>query len=296
MTDEVQVEETEDDFEAAFNAIASGEDAIEDDSGRLVEDEPELEDASSQQDEETAEGTDSASEEPQEPQNDDPWASTPEQIRAQFERIKRERDELDHRLRSDAGRVSALQRKINELESARQKNPAQEFSVSLPEGFAEDYPDIAAAMQATARMVREQTLNEVKTQFQREIEPLKQATNNSHVDQQDRILQEKYGDWKSLVGSQDFYNWLSVQPEPVRSLVSSDQASDASYLIDSYQMYRGATQARQPAAEASSSIVEKRERQLQAAESVPSKRVAQKQTVADDFDSAFNYFAKKATR
>ena len=76
--------------------------------------------------------------------------------------------ELEHRWKSDEGRVSAYQRQIDELNAKIKSVPRPEIE-SLQQ-LKSDYPDIAKAME---EMTQAQ-INEIKQEFESRLTPLQQ--------------------------------------------------------------------------------------------------------------------------
>lgn len=284
-------------FDAAFDQIANGgeveyEDDLPEASGdgeeQPVEDQPE---------EEVEEDLPLAAQ----GEEEDPFANLPDAVRERLEAAQRESESWQHRYNSDAGRVSALQRKINELETQLTSKPEEP---EIPDvdltAFAEDYPDIAKAVQAMTAKERAAVRAEIMSEMEQVTAPFHQAEHERFVAGQTSALDQRHADWREVATSQEFTDWLHRQPQGIQSLAQSDLADEVSFLMDTYKG-QAATQQAAAAAEqgarndAVGSVTAKRNKQLADAAGVPSQRVAKKHSAVDDFEGAFNHFARKAT-
>ena len=164
----------EDEFEQAFNEFAEPEHetaiATDEPIEAEVEDETEVEAEVETEAEVIAEPT------------TDIWANATEEQRAAMEAVRRERAEIEHRYKSDEGRVSALQRKINDLEARQQPAPVAISQAPVSDegidSFREDYPDIANAVDkmvqskmTTEREGFSQAMRQMQQQMDQAIQP-----------------------------------------------------------------------------------------------------------------------------
>lgn len=62
-----------------------------------------------------------------------------------------------------------------------------------------------------------------------------QQQNNTAIQQ----IESTHPDWRNLVRTKDYLDWMAAQPESVRSLANSNQAIDTMILIDLYKHDRG---------------------------------------------------------
>lgn len=166
-------------FDEVSEALASGKDinsVLKDvsviDSGTTPESEesnpegdPPAEEPEKPEEEET-EGTET----PPKENKETPPASPEETPEERVKRLEQERAQLEHRLRSDAGRVAALQRKVDDLLRAQAKPPETKPAVQEPSvaktKFGERLakareldPDLADLMEA----LREDAVEEAKS-------------------------------------------------------------------------------------------------------------------------------------
>jgi hypothetical protein len=230
---------------------------------------------------------------------EDPWANAPEPLRESW---KKERDrvkELEHRLKSDGGRISALQRKIDELSRAastaaqpaapaagEQKAPnAAQAAAATSDVFGsdqwkqieEDYPEIAAPLRAAFASLKD------------EIEPIKQQSRAVEEDrqraaliaEQDRLTQE-IPDWNQTLADNGvvFATWLDVQPRHLREAFERNReaitdAAEAADVVRRFKEHLGTAQPQQPAPAGTSQHTgasnERRTRQLASLQAAPAK-------------------------
>lgn len=287
---EVDADDEEGSFDDEFDRLARGEtDDLEED---LDDEEGDEEDAGDDDAGEGGDETDATDDNG----DDDFWSEAPAAAREAYEAAVRERDEVKHRYSSDAGRVSGLQRKINELERALQN--AQAASKTTPEiegvdleEFETDYPDIAKAVRAMVSKERAALDTEVNERIQQLAAPLKEAEETRFIEAQLDALTERHPKWREQVATEDFNNWLKLQPRGIQELSRSDYADDVSFLLDVY----GNT--RQPPAPRNSGggrkEVERRRRQLENSEGVRSRSRAKPVPAEEDFDGAWEHYAKR---
>jgi hypothetical protein len=198
----------------------------------------------------------------------DPWASAPAELRAAFEEERRARTNLEHRLKSDEGRVPFLNRRLAELEKQLQavQNPRKAGTAEEREAqrkqLAEEYPELASPLLSELDELREE-MTAIRAERQRE-EANKYATNEQQ-------LTQKHADWRDVLGKNGstFEAWLHDQPRVVREtiaqnahqIVDPDGAAD---VISRFKQHLGIAVQQQPANQATPrpSLNDKRQRQL----------------------------------
>jgi hypothetical protein len=253
-------------------------------------------------------------------EEEDPYAGMTDEVKAKFIALEETSASQQHTIDSDAGRVSAFQRKINALERNQQTAPkAQPSSTQIADAmkgsstdwdqFKEDYPEVAqaldsrfAALGVAAQDSIDQTLAPVRN-HQAHIAQVEAG--NAHKARIDTVAQE-FPTWTDEVKKPEFNSWLDTQPPGVRALSESDDTLDASTLIGLYDGHLVAQG--QPSikvnpepgvddeAPAATPQANKRKQQLEAGSSVPSKsaRVDGTAEAGTEFDAAFDVFAKRA--
>ena len=288
----------DDDFEQAFNEFAEPEHATTIVNDELIEDEAEEEPGAEAESKAEAEPAPTV----------DIWADATDEQRTAMEAVRRERAEIEHRYKSDEGRVSALQRKINDLEAIQHQAPvvapvvAPAQSPVSEEGidsFREDYPDIANAVDkmvqskmTTEREGFSQAMNQMQQQMKQAIQPFQESEQKRFIDTQMQELESTHPDWRDVAQSTDFIEWLNVQPDPVRAMFTSDSAQDASYLVGSFKQTQPVVQEEQ-AVESSSN----NRQALKQAVAPRSRRTAPvTNSIPEDYEAAFDYWVDRAKK
>ncbi|GAB2799070.1 hypothetical protein GCM10027040_27620 [Halomonas shantousis] len=222
---------------------------------------------------------------------------------AQLERYRQEAQQWQHRYQSDLGRQSALQRKIIEqqqlieqLQKGGQK-PEQKATGENPEGsgmsdaeweaLKSDFPDLAKALDARLGAMSSRYEQQIE-QLKGQIQPIQQQAQDQAMQAQFSALDQQHPDWRDTVNKPEFHNWLQQQPPAIQKLTESDSAADAAYLLSTFKLTVG--EAQQP----NSQLQQRRQRQLQSAQTVPSRGGRQRSAIPDnDEDALFDYFANQ---
>lgn len=209
--------------------------------------------------------------------------------------LEKELAALRHKYRSDQGRVSAYQRKINELETQLKKRPTEKEIENALSGekwdeFKEEFPEAADLMEKQFGALREQIDSTVAPLRERLTE--KEATD--YEAQQIAVLEKPreqggygYDNWKEISASKEFVAWISSQPEGVRALCNSSDAADAAAVLDFY------TAIHKTDVGGAEKTLERRKKNLARNVQVTGKQGGPSVTPPDDYEAAFNFFAKK---
>ena len=230
------------------------------------------------------------------PVEHDIWAEADEGLRSEYDKLRDNNDKLSHQAKSNAGRIGAMQRKLNEFQATSPAGGATPSATEVAEAmktpeawasFNEEYPDIHDAIESRLEVERSQN----QETMNRALQPLRAAEEERHVNVQYAALEAAHTDWKDVVKSGAFVDWLQQQPNAIQQLSNSNDAFEASKLIDYYKM----SQPREEAATTSTvtSIQQKRAKQLEDSTGVKSKPGPGATGVIppDDFDAAFEMFA-----
>lgn len=275
-----------DDFDSAFDEFSTEEETT---SAELA---PENIEGVAETEEVEAAAEPEAAPEPEQ----DIWAEADEGLKSEYDKLRDNNDKLSHQAKSNAGRIGALQRKLNEFQSTSpaggNQPSANEVAEAMktPEAWAsfnEEYPDIHDAIESRLEVERSQN----QETMNRALQPLRAAEEERHVSSQYAALEAAHTDWKDVVKSESFVNWLQEQPNAIQQLSNSNDAFEASKLIDYYKL----SQPQEAIATTSTvtSIQQKRAKQLEDAAGVRSKPGPGATGVIppDDFDTAFEMFA-----
>ena len=242
------------------------------------------------------EEVEAATEEREQAPEEDIWAEADEGLKSEYDKLRDNNDKLSHQAKSNAGRIGALQRKLNEFQATSPAggNPPSATEVAeamkTPEAWAsfnEEYPDIHDAIESRLEMERSQN----QETMNRALQPLRAAEEERHVSNQYAALEAAHTDWKDVVNSESFVDWLQEQPNAIQELSNSNDAFEASKLLDYYKL----SQPLEEIATTSTvtSIQQKRAKQLEDSTGVKSKPGPGATGVIppDDFDTAFEMFA-----
>ena len=274
-------EETVDEFDAAFDEITNP-----------VEDKTE-----EPQEEPQEEAQEEAQEEPQEEAQEE--VVEPDQETPSLDVLQKERDELLQYRRSNEGRVSALQQKINQLERQQPQPQTPPPANVAPEKwgeFEEEYPEIAQAINARMGAMQQTIAQQMDGRIGQAVQPLQQSEHQRFLQSQYAALEAAHPDWQETVRSESFREWLSVQPQAVQGFMNSEDASDASYLLDTYKH----SQPQQPEVTPDPKVAEiqaQREKKLKDSQGIKSRPTpGATGGLPDDFDSAFDAFVREKER
>jgi hypothetical protein len=254
-------------------------------------------------------------------EEEDPYAGMTPEVKAKFVALEDNTKALQHTIDSDAGRVSAFQRKINTLERQQTTQVAQPSPTQISDAmkgsdaqwdqFKEDYPEVAkaldnrfAALGVAAQDSIDKTLAPVK-QHQAHIAQV--DASNDHKARINAVA-ESFPTWTDEVKKPEFGAWLSAQSPGVQALSESDDTQDASTLIGLYDGHlvsegkpslkvdpgTGVDDEEEVPAQTNAQA-DKRKQQLADGSTVPSKsaRVDGTGEAVSDFDAAFKVFAKR---
>lgn len=170
---------------------------------------------------------------------DDPLA----ELRGQLEAMRKE----NHALRSQAGRIPHVQRKIKELDeklellnkqasspSSRPSAAIQEKVLAALKGISETDSELANAIAAA---MSEATLGHEEHSINRERETLKLLRDQEYASYQagevSRLL-EMYPNAKEVFASPSWKQWRTDQSDRVQSLANSDNADDVALAFKLY--------------------------------------------------------------
>lgn len=291
MTDEIaNVDDSE--YENAFDEFSG------DTSPESVDEPEQVEESAEPDNAEEVEADESDSNEDAEGESE-PEAQEPDELT----KLKQENQRLQHQFNSVNGRVSAYQRQAEQYKQQLEQRQAQQpqagdnpqgsgMSDEKWEALKKDYPDIAEAMESQLNGIRSQYEGEL-SRIKGEVEPLKQyqqqAQQELHISSQMQALESQHPDWRDVVQTEDYNQWLQTQPPSVQQLMNSTDAQDNIFLLNTFKATRA------PQAPAVNPVISKRERQLRQSQTVPSRSTkgGQNDIADDDYEAAFNYFAEK---
>lgn len=231
----------------------------------------------------------------------DPWASaSPEQI-AERDALAAQAQTAEHRARSSDGRVSALQKKINQLEDMVRGQQPGALVVAPPEGwdeFNKEYPDVATPMGKVLTAAEARIYERIDQRIQQAINPLAQhvetqvATAASDaISRAEATVEAAHPKWKQTINTPEFTGWLAQQPAMVRYGIESDDPRDAIKVINDFKSATGAPK-KDPVADLS----QRRAARVEQAATVTGNGVAagnSRPPIPNDFDAAWDAFDRQ---
>jgi hypothetical protein len=103
--------------------------------------------------------------------------------------------------------------------------------------FADSFPEEARAIEALFSHNNEQITN-LSSQLQRMqtgLNQIQQTTDQRTTEEEMSALTTAHPDWMRVRESQQFNQWLSVQPQRVVEMVNSDRAEDCIWALDAFK-------------------------------------------------------------
>ena len=203
------------------------------------------------------------------PETIDPWAQAPEELKSQYQHAQEMIAKLEQSDRSNRGRLSALQRQINELVSSRQEAAESGDQAAVAEkddeidSLMEDYPEIAKPIQKMLDKVKTE-----QTRLERELGALSGDKRKAALDEQVSLLADAHPDWAKVGSDPQFSQWLADQPRHIQEaayrngneIVDYREAAD---VVGRYKEFRGIGEQ----TTSTNSLADKRQRQLKTATS-----------------------------
>lgn len=212
--------------------------------------------------EETVEGTEPATETQEATPADDWRTKLPEDIRdkvlGEFNQIASEYQRLEQYRRSNEGRVAALNRKIEELESAKQKlaaapipqptapapAPVKEQDDPVLEELRESDPALYQALSVIRKRDEERfnkLLNEKVNQVQQEVQavvsPLHKRQQEEYIQQQVKIVYDNVPEIEKVMKSDAWQAFYREASPATRQLLDSPHADEFLTGVDAFTMY-----------------------------------------------------------
>jgi len=148
-------------------------------------------------------------------------ATLRERVQAEIQRAQ----QLEHRIKSDDGRVAAFQRKADELKRELQEMRRQPVVPEQPAGIQgvpeewkpviENDPLLAKAVEALIRSEKEALRKEFKETQAAVIKPLEDDRKQQQIEHEIEQLAKHVPDWKELRETEMFKGWLEYEASPI---------------------------------------------------------------------------------
>ncbi|SKB32430.1 hypothetical protein [Sphingopyxis flava] len=302
-----------DDFDKAFDEIASGDAPPADDaagsddqdpvSDTDPESPPPADDAAGQETQAAGQEAPPAKVEP----SDDIWANASPELRTAHEQQVRD---LTFKLESQKGRTSALDRKLDQLmkqlnggqggggpaEATSDDGKGSESGAQTDEAltqFAEDYPEIAGPVLGIIEGLKAQV-----EQLSQPVQSLAEAQSQTFKAQQYDILAQRHPDWRELSTDERWGGWIQTQPRAVQEAfqrnIDVSDGEEAAWVMGLFKRDMGIEASSSPAPTPTptptpSPADTRRQKQLDAARDGGGNGGASvTNEIPDDFDAEFD--------
>ena len=219
----------------------------------------------------------------------DPWSGLSDEQKSFFESIR-------HSESSQRGRVSSLQKQINELKAATPppaavEKPGAESQDDKPnraarlKEAAEEYPEaVGALVEAIVDLEAKLDAQAPKAPATEGAEPDAAALETEYA-----ALENAHPDYRQIGQDPSYSAWVGSKSKAIQNLANSYSADDVASVLTLYKAERTASQQQQPADTGKPDTnAQKRERQLQGSKAVQSRGPGGASGPAsDDFHAAF---------
>lgn len=222
---------------------------------------------------------------------------------------------LQHKVKSQDGRNSALQKKINKIEKQARADIAtpEDFAKAFKDEeswkeFAELHPEFAGVLEG----IMDGFATNIKANLEKqaaETQDIKVVADKQADKEAEAAISEQYPEWKTWVNTPTFGKWLANQPAYVMEVVEEGTVEESLNLFENYQNYLIATgqlklesdedsENSEPTEEEKlvAKTKEKRSKQLKDGATTPSKSGSATPITEDTTSSLFDYFSNKRTR
>lgn len=183
------------------------------------------------------------------------WSKAPPELRAAHEALVADRARLEQSERSQRGRVSAMQRQLDELQRRPPGAPAAADPAAAPpkkgtfttekgKAFAGEYPEVAGAVAEEIETVKAE-LAEAKEALRTVAEDREKAV----LAEQLSILEAEHSDWRTVAAKgSGFKEWVTTQPRHIREAAARNakvivDAEEAADLIGRFKEFRSEQEA-----------------------------------------------------
>jgi hypothetical protein len=249
--------------------------------------------------------------EPAEDADDEAEEGQPDDLSEKLKTLETENERLRHSDASQRGRLGAYQRQINdlqrksqEIESAKPKNQngesqddnqqrqdlADSMGVDDWEEFKEDFPDMARAFESRLKsdQAKQTQLEQQVSELRSAVQPMQEQAHQQQLQSEYARLEGRHADWREVVNAPEFDSWLNTQNSSIQALKESDSADDASALLDFYKATNAASDENSRAQKH-----DKRKARLANAQTVSRRGAASRSGAPEEFDAAFEHYAAK---
>lgn len=239
---------------------------------------------------------------------------------AELESLRQRYAQLEHRVKSDEGRVSAFQRKAKELEdklaalnSASQSKPADKpasVDDSSEVEVLQAMKDLQRVDPALHKILvaqeaaRKRELEQLRSTISTELAPVRQTVGSFEAEREKEKLITAIPNVTEVIRSEQFQQYKEVAPRIVREWLNSKNADDVIEGMKAYSLYlhtnglvkTEAVTKNEPAATPASAVVSERERKLSTSVSVtsaPAAPIRKELSESELFAEVYNQLRKE---
>jgi DNA-directed RNA polymerase subunit F len=183
------------------------------------------------------------------PEPVDPYAGLHPEVKKKLSKVDdllKANEDLKNHVRAAEGRVAAWQREREQIKQQQQTAVATPTSAEVasakadPEKWTqlkEDFPEWAEAMEEyIATKVAPSQPSVSADDLNRLIEERTGQLRQETLEAVEYAkLEARHDDWREVVGTQQFADWIRTQPVDVYNLVHSPKAADAVKMLDLYK-------------------------------------------------------------
>jgi hypothetical protein len=168
-----------------------------------------------------------------------------EEAKAEIDRIEAEArtraeevKKLKHAARSDAGRVAALTRKVEELSRApkNESDAKRQAREALLKQLEDDYPQIATVIRA----VRDESVEAAQNAEALAKKTAEESAAKARADAA-ALVEAAHPGWEQLRQTPEFKEWRKQQKPEIEALAWSDKPEDAILMFDAFREAHPAT-------------------------------------------------------
>ena len=291
----------EEEFDAAFEAALQAKQAPE--GAGATEDNAEAA-SEAGQDDPAPDAAEAAPEDQPEaqPAETDLWATATPAQRAAYEAERKRVEALEHADRSNRGRLSTLQRQVNDLLSANggkmpdaaPKGAARVKALLDSDAVKQAVADYGEANAPLVEVLQAQA--EALEAFEARSAADEQERTQAYLAEQAKIVAEALPDYGSVAKSEAFLDWYRRSPDKIREMVERNavRIEDGREVVAVVRLFKAETAAADPEPNPNPNPQNTlRSRQLSGSSAVPNRGQGQGASAPDDFDAAFDHYAKR---
>lgn len=221
-----------------------------------------------------------------------------EALQRKFERATGSISGYERHLQAERAERAKLEQALAQAMSKPQTQAQQDAKDDSIAYLQENFPELSNALERvieTKLKGLDQRFAQVDTHIKEAVAPIQQRFVEDQTAREFDTLGRAHPDWRSVVNTPEYANWLDGQPAVVQSLMDSPIASDAVWLLNQYKASKGTAQ-QQPASTATEELASRRQKELSQAVGVQTRGSAPP-TPAEDgngsYESSFDFFARR---